>query len=55
MSEQEHEGSGTPGPEESDVEAHIRARRGDAEAPEDAGERSEDTDEPDVEAHIRAR
>lgn len=54
MSEQEHEGSGTPGPEESDVEAH-RIRRGDAEAPEDVGERSENTDEPDVEAHIRAR
>ena len=60
MSEQEREGrmSGSP-EEEAEVEAHGRKRHlaEDAEAPESAGERTEDMmgEEPDVEAHARKR
>ena len=47
MSEQEREGLE---PSDEDVEGHV-IRRGDAEAPEGAGERGEESDEPDVEGH----
>jgi hypothetical protein len=49
MSEQERERIARE-PEEADVEGHG-IRRGEGEAPPDAGERSEESDEPDVEGH----
>jgi len=53
MSEQELEGTQ---PEEGDVEAHrIQKLRGEGEAPEDTGQRSETGDEPDFEAHRKER
>lgn len=53
MSEQEREGTEL---EESDVEAHrVQKLRGEGEAPEDTGQRSESGDEPDFEAHRKER
>ena len=55
MSEQELEGTGIQ-PEEGDVEAHRKQKlRGEGEAPEDTGQRSESGDEPDFEAHRKER
>ncbi len=56
MSEQERE-MGVGQPEEAEVEGHMPGyKRGEAEAPPDAGERSEEQDEePDVEAHRRRK
>ena len=50
MSEQEQE-SPRAARDETDVDAHAVRRRAEAEAPENAGERSESDEEPDVEAH----
>jgi hypothetical protein len=52
MSEQELEGTQ---PEEDDVEAHRKQKRGEGEAPEDTGQRSEASDEPDFEAHRKQK
>ncbi len=57
ISEQEREyGRYTGEPEQAEVEGHLWRNRGDAEAPKDAGERSEEEgegEEPDVEGHLK--